>query len=97
MRGEFMNNLGSRLVAIAVVHLVIWILTEISYRFIPELNKKHYMGVYLILMPLGFGVFGLDLPYWFVIMPVLAGLVTLMVVFKRTIRSEVVRGSQSDI
>jgi hypothetical protein len=80
-----------------VVHLAIWILTEISYRLVPELNKKHFMGVYLILMPLGFGVFGFDLPYWFVTMLVLAGLATLMVVFKRTIRIEVTRGSQSGI
>ncbi len=75
----------SRLLTIVVVHLVIWVLSEISQRYVPELNKKHYFGVYLILMPVGFSLFGWNLPYWAIAIFELGGLASLFRVFKHTL------------
>ena len=85
----------SRVEAVIVLTLGIGILAELSHRYLTELKRKHFLGLVLVLMPVGFAALGFELPSWLVAAHVIAGLVTLMVVFKRTIRSEVVRGSQS--
>ena len=52
------GNLVGRILAVFVVSLVIFGLQILSNRFFPELKKKQYRGLYLILLPLGFGLFG---------------------------------------
>ncbi len=59
-----MENPGLRLLAVLAVHVVIWLVLELAHRRVPALNRHSDHGIYLILMPLGFGLFGLDLPYW---------------------------------
>jgi hypothetical protein len=82
------SNLVGRIVAVLVVNLVIFGLQILSNRFVPELKKKHYMGLYLILLPLGFGLFGWDLPYWSTAPMVAGGVVVLLVVFKQVLDLE---------
>ncbi len=46
------------------------------------------MGLYLILLPLGFGLFGWDLPYWATAPGIVGGVVYLLVVFKQVLNLE---------
>ena len=59
-----MENPGLRLLAVLIVHVVIWLMLKLAHRLVPVLNRRSDSGIYLILLPLGFGLFGLDLPYW---------------------------------
>ncbi len=77
--------LSSRIVAVFVVNSVIFGIQILSNRFFPELNKRHNTGLYLVLMPIGFGLYGWDLPVWSTAPLILGGVFILFVVFKRTI------------
>ena len=70
---------------IFVVNLVIMGLQYLSNRYLPELQNRQSMGLYLILLPLGFGLFGWDLPYWGIAPFIFGGVWVLLVVFRRTL------------
>jgi len=59
-----MENPGLRLLAVLIVNVVIWLMLKLAHRRVPVLNRHGDSGIYLILLPLGFGLFGMDLPYW---------------------------------
>jgi len=69
-----------------VVNLVIWLAIKLVHRWIPALIRQSDMGIYAILMPLGFGVFGFDLPYWSTAPFVIVGLVELLHSFRVVLR-----------
>jgi len=83
---DFVTN---RFVAIIVIHLVIFFLNVLSFRFFPELDKKHTFGMYLILMPVGFRLWGLDVPAFATASLNVGGLIVLLVVFRQVYRRDV--------
>lgn len=77
-----MEKPGIRLAAVLVVNLVIWLVIKIAHRWIPALNRQSDSGIYAILLPLGFGVCGFDLPYWSIAPFIIAGLAELLHSFR---------------
>lgn len=80
--GITVESLGARLAAVAVVNLFIWLAQKLAHRWIPALNRQSDMGIMLVLMPLGFGVCGFDLPYWGIAPFIIAGVVELLNSFR---------------
>jgi len=70
------------LAAVAAVNLCVWLAQKLVHRWIPALNRQSDMGILAILMPLGFGVCGFDLPYWAVAPFIIAGVVELLNSFR---------------
>ncbi len=66
-------DMTDKLIAVAIVHVVYAALFELSHRRYPILDKKHQSGMYLILMPLGFGALGFDVSFTFVLVLVVLG------------------------
>lgn len=80
-----MDNTGSRIVAVLVVNGVIGLIQWLVRRQIPALDKRGRFGIYVILLPLGFGLFGWDLSYWFTALFVVGGLTELLWSVKRVL------------
>ena len=80
--------MDSRYVHIIVVHLVIWLISWGAGRLVPQLKGKHYLGIYFILMPLGFASFGWDLAAWFLAAMAVVGLALLFTAFRTALRRE---------
>ena len=78
-----MNELGSRILAVIVVHGAIAVVQWLVRKQIPLIGRDGQFGIYLILMPLGFGMCGWDLPYLAAAPFILAGLVTLLYTMKK--------------
>ena len=83
-----MENPGLRLIAVVVVHVVIWLMLKLAHRRVPVLNRHSDHGIYLILMPLGFGLFGLDLPYWSTAPIICGGLAILLNSWRGVVAAE---------
>lgn len=73
-----MDRTMHRLLAIVVVHVVILVVQRVVRRRLPRLDKDGHFGIYLIMMPLGFGMAGLDLSYLVVGPMAFAGLAVLL-------------------
>ena len=78
-----MDHLGTRIMAVLVVNAVIGLVQWFVRRQIPTMTKSGQMGIYAILVPLGFGFFGWDLPNWFIALFVVGGLAELLYSVKR--------------
>ena len=78
-----MEDLGLRIVAVLVVNGIIGLIQWMVRRQIPALGKSGQFGIYAILLPLGFGVFGFYLPYWFTALFVVGGLAQLLYAVKK--------------
>lgn len=80
--GIAVESLGARLAAVAVVNLIIWLVQKLAHHWIPALNRHSDMGIIGILMPLGFGLCGFDLPYWSTAPFIIAGVAELLYSFR---------------
>ena len=78
-----MDHLGTRIMAVLVVNTAIGFIQWLVRRQIPTMGRSGQMGIYAILVPLGFGLFGWDLPYWFTALFVVGGLAELLYSFKK--------------
>lgn len=78
-----MNDTGSRLLAVVVVNAVIGFIQWFVRKQIPTMCSSGQMGIYAMLVPLGFGLFGWDLPYWFTALFVIGGLTALLMSVKK--------------
>lgn len=58
-----MEGTTGRLLAVVIVHVVIAVVQRVVRRRLPHLGRDGHFGMYLIMMPLGFGMLGLDLSY----------------------------------
>jgi hypothetical protein len=76
------ENTGSRLVGVIVVNAAIWVVLWFVRRGVPVLGKRGDSGLYMILLPLGFGLWGFDLPYWATAPIILIGLAELLLSFR---------------
>lgn len=76
-------TLPDRLIAIVIVNFVIAMLMRLGPRLLPELERRDLHGVYLMLLPLGFGLFGWDIPYWMSTSAVVVGLAMLAFAMRR--------------
>lgn len=83
-----MENLGSRLIGVIVVNAVIWVVLRFVRRGVPILGKRGDSGIYLILLPLGFGLWGFEIPYWATAPIVLIGLAELLLSFRMAFAAE---------
>ncbi len=81
-----MELFSNRIFHIVVVHVGILVLVQLSHWYLPDLNRKHVTGLYLVLMPIGFGLFGWEVPYWLTAVIVCLGLTGLLMVVKRALR-----------
>jgi hypothetical protein len=77
------DHLGTRIMAVLVVNAVIGIVQWFVRRQIPTMTKSGQMGIYAILVPLGFGFFGYHVPLWFITLFVVGGLAELLYSVKR--------------
>lgn len=77
-----LDSLFGRIATVFVINLVIMGLQFLSNRYLPELRNRQSMGLYLILLPLGFGLFRWELPYWAAAPFILGGVWALLVVFR---------------
>lgn len=87
-----MDHFGTRIIAVLVVNTVIGLIQWLVRRQIPTLGKGGQMGIYSILVPLGFGLFGWDLPYWFTTLFVVGGLAELLYSVKKQLRAVSIAG-----
>ncbi len=78
-----MDDLSSRLLAITAVNGVIAVVQWQVRKQIPQIGRDGQFGIYLILLPLGFGMCGWDLPYLAIAPFVLAGLAILLYTMKK--------------
>ena len=83
-----MENPGFRFVGIIVINLVCWVILRFVRRSVPALGKRGDTGIYMILLPLGFGVWGFDVPYWSTVPIALIGLAELLYSFRRALARE---------
>jgi hypothetical protein len=58
-----MGSSGSQILVIVVVNVVIGVVQALVQRQIPTIGFAGHAGVYMILLPLGFGLFEADMPY----------------------------------
>lgn len=82
-----MDHLGPRIMAVLVVNTAIGLIQWLVRRQLPMLGKGGQAGIYAILVPLGFGLFGWDLPYWFTTLFVVGGLAELLYSVKKQLRA----------
>ncbi len=80
--------MDQRYLHILVVHLVIWLLSWAAGRYVPQFKGKQYLGMYFILMPLGFAACGWDLPAWIMTPMAVVGLALLFVQFRKVLGRE---------
>jgi len=78
-----MDDPGSRIAAVVIVNVVIGLVQWLVRRQIPALGKGGQFGIYVILLPMGFGLFGFDLDYWFSTLFVAGGLAQLLYSVKK--------------
>ena len=78
----------NRYVHVIVVHLVIWLLARGAGRLVPQFKGKQFLGIYLVLMPLGFASFGWDLAAWFMAAMAVVGLALLFAGFRKVLARE---------
>lgn len=78
-----MDDSGSRIAAVVIVNVVIGLVQWLVRRQIPALGKGGQFGIYVILLPMGFGLFGFDLAYWFSTLFVAGGLAQLLYSVKK--------------
>lgn len=78
-----MDDVGSRILAVLVVNAAIGLIQWFVRKQIPTIGKSGQSGIYAILLPLGFGLFGWDIPYWFTAIFVVGGLAELLYSVKK--------------
>jgi hypothetical protein len=78
-----MDDTDSRVLAVVVVNAAIGLVQWLVRKQIPTMGNGGQMGIYAMLVPLGFGLFGWDLPYWFTALFVIGGLAGLLLSVKK--------------
>ena len=85
--GRAVKTVGAQMIAVLVVATVIGIIQWLVLKQIPTLGKSGQAGIQLILLPLGFGLFGWDLPYVFTAPFIIGGLAALLYSVKKQLSS----------
>lgn len=80
-----MDDSGSRIAAVVIVNVVIGLIQWLVRRQIPALGKGGQFGIYVILLPMGFGLFGFELANWFSTLFVVGGLAQLLYSVKKLV------------
>lgn len=80
--------MDSKIVAIILVNASVGLLAGLSSRIFPEFRNKQSQGLYVILLPLGFGLFGWELSYRFTAPLICVGLVMLLVAFRGLLKEK---------
>jgi len=71
------------LIIILATHMAIGLVMGLAHRF-TSISKTGNIGVYIILLPMGFLAFGADLEGWFASAFVLAGVLLILWSLRRT-------------
>ncbi len=80
-------TLADKIISIIVVNFAIAVIIRLGLSFLPQLQRRDLHGVYAILLPLGFALFGWDIPYWMTTAFVVLGLVELAYNLRKTLRT----------
>ncbi len=78
-----MGTRVSPVIAIIVVNATIVVLQLLVKKLVPTIGNSGLTGIYLILLPIGFGLFGWDVEYSVVAPVVLLGLALLLYSMKK--------------